>query len=63
MKNELKYSFEKLKEALRRLNEGLKKAKDQLDRDGVIQRFEFTFELLWKTLKSRNKYKFSQRSA
>jgi len=39
MKNELKYSFEKLKEALRRLNEGLKKAKDQLDRDGVIQRF------------------------
>jgi nucleotidyltransferase substrate binding protein (TIGR01987 family) len=51
MKNELKYSFEKLKEALRRLNEGLKKAKDQLDRDGVIQRFEFTFELLWKTLR------------
>jgi nucleotidyltransferase substrate binding protein (TIGR01987 family) len=24
---------------------------DELDRDGVIQRFEFTFELLWKGLK------------
>jgi len=29
---------------------GLNK-QNQLDRDGVIQRFEFTFELLWKTLK------------
>jgi len=51
MKNELKYSFIKLNEAVRRLNEGIKHTKDQLDRDGVIQRFEFTFELLWKTLK------------
>ena len=24
---------------------------DELDRDGVIQRFEFTVELFWKTLK------------
>ncbi|MGE5797871.1 MAG: HI0074 family nucleotidyltransferase substrate-binding subunit [Ignavibacteria bacterium] len=24
---------------------------DELDKDGVIQRFEFTFELLWKTPK------------
>ncbi len=25
--------------------------KDELDRDGAIKRFEFAFELLWKTLK------------
>jgi nucleotidyltransferase substrate binding protein (TIGR01987 family) len=51
MGNELNYSFEKLKEALKKLDDGIKQEKDQLDRDGVIQRFEFTFELLWKTLK------------
>jgi nucleotidyltransferase substrate binding protein (TIGR01987 family) len=51
MKDELKYSFSNLKNAAKRLEEGVKHADDQLDRDGVIQRFEFTFELLWKTLK------------
>ncbi|HMN47606.1 MAG TPA: HI0074 family nucleotidyltransferase substrate-binding subunit [Ignavibacteriaceae bacterium] len=51
MKDELKYSIEKFNKALLRLNNGIKKAKDQLDNDGVIQRFEFTFELLWKTLR------------
>lgn len=51
MKNELDYSLSKLKEASARLIEGLKISKDELDEDGVIQRFEFTFELLWKTLK------------
>jgi len=51
MKDELKYSFEQFDKALSQLNIGIKKSKDQLDRDGVIQRFEFTFELAWKTLK------------
>ncbi len=51
MEDELRYSYKKLKEAVKKLDEGIKEAKDELDRDGVIQRFEFTFELLWKTLK------------
>jgi len=29
---------------------------DDLDRDGVIQRFEFTVELLWNTLKNTLSY-------
>ena len=41
--------FEK---ALIRLEEPLNKTNfDDLEKDGVIQRFEFTFELAWKTLK------------
>ena len=51
MNPEFNYSLKKLNDAVKRLNEGIKSAKDQLDQDGVIQRFEFTFELLWKTLK------------
>lgn len=40
--------------ALRRLREGVEKLNqaDDLLRDGVIQRFEFTFELAWKSLKA-----------
>jgi nucleotidyltransferase substrate binding protein (TIGR01987 family) len=51
MSDELKFSLEKLNSAIKRLDEGVKEAKDNLGRDGVIQRFEFTFELLWKTLR------------
>ena len=51
MSDELKFSLEKLSSAIKRLDEGVKEAKDNLGRDGVIQRFEFTFELLWKTLR------------
>ena len=46
--------FNNLKNALSRLNEGIAKYNETNDllRDGVIQRFEFTFELAWKTLKA-----------
>ncbi|NOY39913.1 MAG: nucleotidyltransferase [Nitrospirae bacterium] len=51
MIEEVKYSLEKLKKAFKRLDEAVKEASDELDRDGVIQRFEFTFEVFWKTIK------------
>jgi nucleotidyltransferase substrate binding protein (TIGR01987 family) len=51
MANEKDYSLKKLKKAFLRLRESTEKAVDELDRDGVIQRFEFTFELFWKAIK------------
>ena len=48
---EIKYSFEKFSKALNKLEEAIYKVEDDLDRDGVIQRFEFVYELAWKTLK------------
>ncbi|MEW6012317.1 MAG: HI0074 family nucleotidyltransferase substrate-binding subunit [Elusimicrobiota bacterium] len=50
-KSEVIIAIERLKKAFQKLKEATIKAKDDLDRDGVIQRFEFTTELLWKTLK------------
>jgi nucleotidyltransferase substrate binding protein (TIGR01987 family) len=45
--------FHNFKNALNRLKEGILKFDEANDllRDGLIQRFEFTFELAWKTLK------------
>lgn len=37
--------------ALKRLREAVAEPEGDLVRDAVIQRFEFTFELVWKTLK------------
>lgn len=51
MKDVLELAMQKLENAFSRLKGGVEVAKDELDKDGVIQRFEFTFELLWKTLK------------
>lgn len=51
MKENLEYAIQILEDALLRLKEGIAQVKDELGKDGVIQRFEFTFELLWKTLK------------
>ncbi len=50
-KTDLYLALERLEQAFKRLKEALPKVEDDLDRDGVIQRFEFTVELLWKTLK------------
>ncbi|MGJ7045997.1 nucleotidyltransferase substrate binding protein [Thermoanaerobacterium thermosulfurigenes] len=51
MKNNNK--LENFIKALDRLKEGLLQydEEDELQRDGIIQRYEFTFELAWKTLK------------
>jgi nucleotidyltransferase substrate binding protein (TIGR01987 family) len=43
--------LKELKTAFLRLKEALPEVKNQLDKDGIIQRFEFVFELTWKTLK------------
>ena len=53
---EVAYALGHLKTAFLRLKEAVEEAVDELDRDGVIQRFEFTFELLWKTIKVTLEY-------
>ena len=51
-KSDVIQKINRFEKALKRLQEAVDVAKDDLDRDGVIQRFEFTTELLWKTLKA-----------
>jgi nucleotidyltransferase substrate binding protein (TIGR01987 family) len=51
MKEELTLSFSLLEKAYVTLKKGIESAKSDLEKDGVIQRFEYTFELLWKTIK------------
>ncbi|MGH4123729.1 MAG: nucleotidyltransferase substrate binding protein [Clostridium sp.] len=52
--NNFRRKYENFKNALNRLKEGILKLDEENDllRDGLIQRFEFTFELAWKTLKA-----------
>ena len=42
-----------LEAALDRLGEALREPKSDIVRDAAIQRFEFSFELFWKALKTR----------
>jgi len=51
MKEEVRYALSRLEKAFVKLKEGVDTAKDELAKDGVIQRFEFSFELFWKTLR------------
>ncbi len=51
MKKETDYARERFEQAVATLKQGVEIAKDELGKDGVIQRFEYCFELLWKTLK------------
>lgn len=44
-------SLNNLDKALKTLKKGFKKCPSELERDGLIQRFEFCVELSWKTSK------------
>jgi len=49
--NKEEFSLKPLTKALRSLEDAISKHRDDLTRDAIIQRFEYTFELSWKTLK------------
>ena len=54
-----KYRFTNFSRAFTLLRDALEPgvgALNQLEREGVIQRFEYTFELAWNTLKDRLEY-------
>lgn len=55
MKKEL-IKLSDLKEAITRLDEGLQTSQNELERDGVLQRFEFAFELAWKVIQEYAKF-------
>ncbi len=56
-KQEIKSIIEDLTKALDKLSEALSLGNElEINRDGTIQRFEFSFELSWKLLKSVNNF-------
>lgn len=57
MKERIVEKYEDFKTALRRLEEGISIQPDKdIIMDGVIQRFEFVFELSWKLMREYLKY-------
>jgi len=52
MKSKLESLLSQLKNAYARFKEVMEKEKTDIVRDSAIQRFEFTFELAWKTMKA-----------
>lgn len=54
--NRFKERLDDYTKALKRLEESLQEEKTDLVIDGVLHRFEFTFELAWKTMKDCLEY-------
>lgn len=54
--NRFKERFAEYKKALKRLEEALNEKETEIVIDGVLHRFEFTFELAWKTMKDCLEY-------
>lgn len=52
MDQTLSLKIKEFGEALKRLKESLDQAKNEFIRDSIIKRFEFAFELGWKTAKT-----------
>ncbi|MGB3940172.1 MAG: HI0074 family nucleotidyltransferase substrate-binding subunit [Candidatus Manganitrophaceae bacterium] len=52
MSSKFENLFPLLERAVGKLSDALKQEKNEYIRDSAIQRFEFTFELAWKTLKA-----------
>ena len=52
MSSKLENLVKQLKRAEKKFDEVLREKKTEIVRDSAIQRFEFTFELSWKTLKA-----------
>ena len=52
MKKESEVAFKRFAAAWKSLRIGVLSARDEIGRDGVFQRFEYTFELLWKMLRA-----------
>lgn len=50
--DKLQLQLEQLTKAVTTLSEALKMEPTQINKDGTIQRFEYTFELCWKTMQS-----------
>lgn len=58
-KNKFKADVKLLRKAIQTLEEALLRTQDQKDdllRDGAIQRFEYCFELAWKTLQVAGRF-------
>lgn len=52
----LRYALKRYSDALERLKEAVNEKESPLSIDGTIQRFEFTFELAWKTIQKVLRY-------